>query len=276
MSSLFIIFDHSGILSSNQCRGLLDPISTVESAVLCDSNLRRNPSNNSSHYTDKRCHQIIPNSNGRSPYARSISSSPRSTMSSEPSTSGHDFNRTRIGSESQKIKRDNTYIPASHQRHKSLEVPHSSESKQSRYSLTPKKPAHVPHEQLKRTEPIISLTRDNSFRSSSGSTGSSHRRNYHQPRTTVSNSSTVITGTLPIESATPKNSTSDSQSEGSKYRLAPPSKSFVPKYSDSKLKGTPVRNARIELDPPTDFMDSSLSPSRDSSQATDITLQVSS
>ena len=176
-------------------------------------------------------------------HSRSTSSvSPRSVNSLDLRP---ELDRFRIGSESQKLRKDTTIVTG-HQRQRSMEVqrsfiyPPSFNYPPARPSPLPKRPSHLFHEQLKRTEPMSQFNRENSLRSSSSSTVISQKRSHYQPRSPCSS---VTTGILPMDSNTPNSPSIDgSPSEASKYKVAAVSNPIVPKYSDSKAKGTPVRN----------------------------------
>ena len=177
----------------------LQSVSAMESA-LSGSIPHRHLSTSGSHYSDKRqrpfpTYTLIDKS-PRSQSRSTCSTSPRSLNSLDLSSQRADLNRHRVGSESQKLKRDNPFV--SHQRQWSMEAPRSLNSIIHRPSPVPylTKPSHLSHEQLKRTEPMFLFNRDNSLRSSSGSVVS-QRRSVYQPRSSPSGS--VATGTLPIE-----------------------------------------------------------------------------
>ncbi|KAI6648469.1 hypothetical protein LOD99_8101 [Oopsacas minuta] len=232
----------------------------------------RHLSTTSSHYSDKR-QRPFPNYTqiDRSPYSRSTSStSPKSINSIDMSAQKPELSRYRIGSESQKVKRDNPYITSGHQRQWSMEVPHSVNSITARPSPLPNlgRPAHLSHEQLRRTEPSSHFNRENSLRSSSGSTIVSQRLGGYQHHSSPG----FVTGTLPIEISTPDPSTTGSTSEMSRHKLSSSSKTIIPKYSESKAKGTPVRTARMEIESHMDSkMDDSISPYRDYKHPSDFT-----
>ena len=240
----------------------LQSVSAMESA-LSGSIPHRHLSTSGSHYSDKRqrpfpTYTLIDKS-PRSQSRSTCSTSPRSLNSLDLSSQRADLNRHRVGSESQKLKRDNPFV--SHQRQWSMEAPRSLNSIIHRPSPVPylTKPSHLSHEQLKRTEPMFLFNRDNSLRSSSGSVVS-QRRSVYQPRSSPSGS--VATGTLPIETPTPDPSLASSVFETNRNKLSSTStKTIVPKYSDSKAKGTPVRTARTEITPRNDSeMDDGTSP----------------
>ena len=214
----------------------------------------RHLSTNSSHYSDKR-HRPFPSytpiDKSSHSHSRSNSSiSPRSVNSMELPNQRSDLSRFRIGSESQKLRRDNPQIVSGHQRQWSMEAPRSFNYDSSRSSPLPslKRPTHLfQHEQLKRTEPVPQFNRENSLRSSSNSTATSQKRSLHHPRS--SPSSSVTTGILPMETTPNSPSLDESLSEANRHKPAPGSNPIVPKYSDSKAKGTPVRSARMDVEP---------------------------
>ena len=221
-----------------------------------------------SHYSDRR-QRFFPTYTqiDRSPRSQSrstSSTSPRSLNSLDLSSQRADLDRFRVGSESQKLKRDNPFVSSGHRRQWSMEAPRSLNSIPHRPSPVPylTKPSHLSHDQLKRTEPTFNFNRENSLRSSSGSTVVSQRRSVYQPRSSPSGS--IATGTLPIETPTPDPSLAGSVSETNRTKHSTTStKTIVPKYSESKAKGTPVRTARTEIAPRHDSeMDDGTSPYR--------------
>ena len=221
-----------------------------------------------SHYSDRR-QRFFPTYTqiDRSPRSQSrstSSTSPRSLNSLDLSSQRADLDRFRVGSESQKLKRDNPFVSSGHRRQWSMEAPRSLNSIPHRPSPVPylTEPSHLSHDQLKRTEPPFNFNRENSLRSSSGSTVVSQRRSVYQPRSSPSGS--IATGTLPIETPTPDPSLAGSVSETNRTKHSTTStKTIVPKYSESKAKGTPVRTARTEIAPRHDSeMDDGTSPYR--------------
>ena len=234
----------------------LQSLAAIESATgsLDRSIPHRHLSTNSSHYSDKRQRPFpsyTPFDKNSHSHSKSNSSiSPKSVNSLELPSQRSDLDRFRVGSESQKLRRDNPIVVTGHQRQRSVEVPRFSNYHPSHHSPLPgpKRPTHLlHHEQLKRTEPLPQFNRENSLRSSSSSTAISQKRSIYQPRS--SPCSSVTTGILPMEIKTPNSPSADgSTSEASRHITATGSNPIVPKYSDSKAKGTPVRSARMELD----------------------------